>query len=558
MATLEERIALRDELIAIFKERGILNRGNQVLTQKLVQECSKDPALDEKYKAYKVQFRCDEEALFCISHSSDMSEHLCPVCKQPAIFSLNTRPKQYKHTCGSNECIQALAKLGQARKKSEKPLQEKKKITNTSMPTKKVSSSVPKPEPIRPITTPIANSMYTTSKVEKRAIEQWVQRYKDAYNGDVIQDFEIAQVLDQTKEAFNISCDDEKMLTDLIYNNDEAFSFFVKELSKLKNRVIRCSELSLMFRIFPPIIRKTVERLNLLQYIYTQQIDFAGIFKKFVTECNINYIEDYVINDDVNQELRIDYLLPDFKLGIIVNYSGDTDKDSRYHQRNVIFAKACENIHLIYVWRWELTDTNLWKRLCTWIKDLVNSNKERVYARKCIVKEVSLEEEKYFLNTYHLQGYQKSTICYGLYYNGTLVQLMSFGTPRYNKNYQYELIRLCTRYGYKVIGGAERLYKHFIQDKKPSSIISYCNLDKFTGDVYGRLGMILSKKNQPQCMWYNTDTEDHFNQTSLGWIGADKLLHVNYGKGTDNKEIIRMYGYEAFFDCGLNVYTQHF
>ena len=40
----------------------------------------------------------------------------------------------------------------------------------------------------------------------------------------------------------------------------------------------------------------------------------------------------------------------------------------------------------------------------------------------------------------------------------------------------------------RVVGGAERLFKHFLRDKEPASILTYVDISKFAGNVYTRLG----------------------------------------------------------------------
>ena len=40
---------------------------------------------------------------------------------------------------------------------------------------------------------------------------------------------------------------------------------------------------------------------------------------------------------------------------------------------------------------------------------------------------------------------------------------MTLGKPRYNKKYEWELLRLCTQGGLRVIGGASKLFKYFIK-----------------------------------------------------------------------------------------------
>lgn len=112
---------------------------------------------------------------------------------------------------------------------------------------------------------------------------------------------------------------------------------------------------------------------------------------------------------------------------------------------------------------------------------------EKIRASKLIIREVPVNEERPFLEMYHYQGFRPSKVCYGLYNGDELIELMSFCKPRYNRKYDWELLRLCTKKDYQVYGGASKLLKHF-QENYNGSIISYCNRDKFNGGVYKALG----------------------------------------------------------------------
>ena len=68
---------------------------------------------------------------------------------------------------------------------------------------------------------------------------------------------------------------------------------------------------------------------------------------------------------------------------------------------------------------------------------------------------------------------------------------MTFGKPRYNKNYEWELVRFCSHF--QVVGGAEKLFTYFRNRYKPKSIISYCDKSKFIGKVYTNLGFYIQK-----------------------------------------------------------------
>ena len=61
----------------------------------------------------------------------------------------------------------------------------------------------------------------------------------------------------------------------------------------------------------------------------------------------------------------------------------------------------------------------------------------KIYARKCLVKEVSSQEARKFLEYNHLQGYANSKVRLGLYYNEELISLMTFSSSAYKLFTEY-------------------------------------------------------------------------------------------------------------------------
>ena len=220
-------------------------------------------------------------------------------------------------------------------------------------------------------------------------------------------------------------------------------------------------------------------------------------------------------------------------------------KDKYYHFNKTKFAKE-NGYRCINVWDWDEVDK------------IISLLKERntLYARKCSIKELDVKECKSFINEHHLQGYVKSEINIGLYFNNELVSVMTFGKPRYNKNYEYELIRYCS--SYNVIGGAEKIFKYFIKTYNPKSIISYCDNSKFNGDTYIKLGFNLKYYGEPSKHWYNPKTKKHITDNLLRQRGFDQLLGKEYGcfgKGTSNEQLMLEHDFVEIYDCGQSVYT---
>lgn len=156
-------------------------------------------------------------------------------------------------------------------------------------------------------------------------------------------------------------------------------------------------------------------------------------------------------------------------------------------------------------------------------------------ASKLTLKEVSKEEEKDFLNKYHYQGFVSSLFCYGLYDKDELIELMSFGRPRYNFKYDWELLRLCTKKDCQVYGGASKLYKA----RPTGTMVSYCNESKFTGKVYESLGML--KRNVCHSYHYEKDGKTFHRSGFQKWKLIKKYPQY---KDLTEKEITQILGYK--------------
>lgn len=219
--------------------------------------------------------------------------------------------------------------------------------------------------------------------------------------------------------------------------------------------------------------------------------------------------------------------------------------DKNYHSDKTFLARQ-NGYKCIHIFDWDD-----WNKIKYLLQD-----KKTLYARKLQVKEVDKKECNEFLNNYHLQNScNGQEIRLGLYKDNELIEIITFGKPRYNKNYQWELLRLCTKPEYKVVGGSEKLFKHFIQLVNPESIISYCDNSKFSGEVYSKLGFIQKGKPHPSLHWSKDD--EHITDNLLRQRGFDQLFNTNYGKGTSNEELMLEHGWLPIYDCGQMTFIWH-
>lgn len=208
--------------------------------------------------------------------------------------------------------------------------------------------------------------------------------------------------------------------------------------------------------------------------------------------------------------MELDIYIPSLKLAIEFNggyWHSELHKDKHYHQNKTLECFK-RNIRLIHIFEHEYISNK------DKIKDIIKfavGKYEVVYGRNTQVREISNKTANEFISKYHLQGKSQATINIGCYYGDELIGVMTFGKPRFNSNYSTELIRLCWLPKYKVLGGANKMFKYYINKYNPESIISYCNISKFTGKVYTELGFRLSNNfiTEPNYVWFDCNSKEY-------------------------------------------------
>lgn len=226
-------------------------------------------------------------------------------------------------------------------------------------------------------------------------------------------------------------------------------------------------------------------------------------------------------------------------------------KDSKYHYNKLKVAR--DNWYrCIMIWDWDD---------CTKIPYLLNWSKQTIYARECDIKQINREDCHDLFESYHLQWdtlKNKNNIYIWLYYNNELVECMSFWKPRYNKNYEWEILRLCSHKNFKVVWWADRIFKKFLSITNANSVISYCDMSKFDWKVYEKLWFKLAKRNRPSKHWYNwkeIESRRHITDNFLRQRWFDQIFWENYWKWTDNDILMIERGYVEIYDCGQSTFV---
>ena len=273
-----------------------------------------------------------------------------------------------------------------------------------------------------------------------------------------------------------------------------------------------------------------------------------------------NYIkENYngeILSDCKNiiNPYEIDIYLPELKIGFEFNgvwWHSDKFKEKNYHQNKHNLSEKNE-IKLYSIWE---DDWNTKNEICkSFILNKIGKTKNRIYARKCNIKEVNYLTSRNFLEENHLQGDCKSSFRIGLYKDDELVSLMTFSKLRLplqrlekNRNLSdfFELTRFCNKRNTIIIGGASKILNYFVNKYKPLQIETYSDNLISDGNIYKQIGFSYSHTSNPG-YWYVIDSIRHHR---FNWR-KQKLVKMGYDVNKTEEEIMGELGYYRIYNAG--------
>lgn len=245
---------------------------------------------------------------------------------------------------------------------------------------------------------------------------------------------------------------------------------------------------------------------------------------------------------DYKEGFHIDILCKEVMIGFEFNglyWHSEVYKDKNYHLKKTDYFKE-RGIRIIHIWEdeWDYKKEIIKSQ----IKNILGYS-ERLYARKCEFRKVSIKESTSFLENNHIQGKDRSSKKYGLYYNGELVSLMTFNKVegrKKMKNGEYNLSRFCNKMGISVIGGASKLLHNFIKESKSSRIISYADNDWSIGNLYEKLNFDLISISNPDYKYKVRDKRVH----------KQNFKRSKLPNNMSEREYTEDMGYPKIWDCG--------
>lgn len=267
--------------------------------------------------------------------------------------------------------------------------------------------------------------------------------------------------------------------------------------------------------------------------------------------------EENVIKNDRSQiyPYEIDIYIPSMKIGIEYNglyWHSDKKKDKNYHLNKLNMCKK-NGIKLIQIFEDEyINKKNIVLGKISHLLKQYNQTKT-VYGRKTTVTEIYFDDAKSFLDNNHIQGFAKSTVYLGAYFEDELIGVMSF----IMRDNEWELTRFASKIDYKCCGVGGKMFSYFVKNYNPSYIKSFADrrwtIDE-DNNLYKQIGFNFETYIAPDYKYFVHDNgivrKHKFNFRK-------KILNKKYGfpLTMTESEMTNELGAIKIYDCGLIKYV---
>lgn len=187
------------------------------------------------------------------------------------------------------------------------------------------------------------------------------------------------------------------------------------------------------------------------------------------------------------------------------------------------------------------------------IKSILGVEDCTISANDCTIKEIDTLTTNLFLETNDIFGKCKATYKYGLFLDETLVYVIAISKIKLTENINTcKIIRLCNKKDTKVIGGAEKLLKHFIDIEHPSKIISECDIRWNCDILLKKLGFVFKKAKLPKYFYVIDDKRETPNKYT-----KEFLIKQGFDKTKTTSQIMKERKIYKIYDCGSSIYEKN-
>jgi hypothetical protein len=349
----------------------------------------------------------------------------------------------------------------------------------------------------------------------------------------------------------------QKHLQNYQFYNDKDFI----KANFIKNKKI---DIFKFMKFFNCSISQPYNKFKKLGISYNKKNKFSLVEKELVSIIKDIYPNIILLENDKSFGIEVDILIPEYNLAIEFNGSywhsfglSKIQFKDKYKMALLKKTRIMENnnFNLLHVPEYQFVDPikrDIWISI---IKNKLKKNSKRYFARKLKIRQIDNKELKNFLNENHLQGYIGASIKLGLIdANNNIISVMTFSKSRYQKEIQYELIRFSSLKYSTCVGCATKLFKYFVINYSPKTIISYANrlfaYDKY--NIYSKLGFEKIGETSPNFIYLKNTTiinRIQFQKHKLKNIPEFRDKLENFEKLTE-EEIVLKNNYRKFYDVG--------
>lgn len=235
--------------------------------------------------------------------------------------------------------------------------------------------------------------------------------------------------------------------------------------------------------------------------------------------------------------------------------SNDNPKSKVYHKMKTDLCEE-KGIFLYHIFGYD------WSHHKDVVKSMIQNalgcTPDKIFARNCEVRDVDYTTAQEFSSDNHRQGPAPAKIRLGLYHKGELVSLMTFGKMRHsigtgndNLNDCYELVRFCSKLNTSVVGGAQKLFKYFLNTYNPTQIRSFSDRAHTKGNLYQVLGFTKLRSSDPGYVWVNLKTDRSVSRLNAQKQNIQKFLKdESLDLSRTEVELMIEHGYVQVFDSG--------